>query len=180
MQRRLTAEERMEVARGSLESGDAATAMIHLRNVLQADPSNVEARVLLAEAAFKSGDFDSAAKEYLRAIDLGADAGRIPGAPGRVAGARGRPGRGAALHRSREAGDDARLRFWRAPGAGTQSGEPRKRVPAREAARRAGPGRPCEVALARLALAAQRTRRKPWPCSTRWPTPWPATSITGR
>jgi cellulose synthase operon protein C len=41
--------------------------------VLQEDPATSMARVLLAEASFKAGDFDSAAKEYLRAIDLGAE-----------------------------------------------------------------------------------------------------------
>lgn len=70
---RLTAEERLDVARTRLADGDAPTAVIHLKNVLQEDPSNVAARVLLAEASFKAGDFDSAAKEYLRAVDLGSE-----------------------------------------------------------------------------------------------------------
>ncbi|NGX17075.1 XrtA/PEP-CTERM system TPR-repeat protein PrsT [Wenzhouxiangella sp. XN24] len=70
---RLSDEERIASARDAMAGGDPAAAAIHLRNVLQADPSNVDARVLLAEAAFAIGDYDSAAKEYLRAIDLGAD-----------------------------------------------------------------------------------------------------------
>lgn len=76
----MTAEERVDLARKMLTEGDSATAAIHLRNVLQADPANVDARVMLAEATFAAGDFDSSAKEYLRALDLGADieAFRVP------------------------------------------------------------------------------------------------------
>lgn len=70
---RLDTEGRLELARGQLQQGDAASASIHLRNVLQEDPSHLEARILFAEATFMAGDHDSAAKEYLRAIDLGGD-----------------------------------------------------------------------------------------------------------
>jgi cellulose synthase operon protein C len=70
---RMSAEERLDLARSQLAEGDVPTASIHLRNVLQADPTNVEARILLAQAAFRYGDFDSAAKEFQRAVDLGAD-----------------------------------------------------------------------------------------------------------
>ena len=69
----LTAEERIEAARGELAQGEAAAAAIHMRNVLQDDPSNVEARLLLAEAALATGDVESAAKEFSRALDLGAE-----------------------------------------------------------------------------------------------------------
>lgn len=70
---RLTAEERMELARDQISTGDAPTAVIQMKNVLQDDPANVEARVLLAEASLRSGDIETAAKEYRRALDLGAD-----------------------------------------------------------------------------------------------------------
>ena len=70
---RLTAEEKVELARSQIAEGKAADAAIHLRNVLQDDPSNVAARILLAESALKVGDVETALKEYRRAIDLGAD-----------------------------------------------------------------------------------------------------------
>ena len=70
---KLTAEERLTRAERSLADGDAAAASIDLRNVLQEDPTNIAARILLAEAAAKSGDFDTAAKEFQRAVDLGGD-----------------------------------------------------------------------------------------------------------
>jgi cellulose synthase operon protein C len=153
----LTADERMDVARGSLESGDAATAMIHLRNVLQADPANVEARTLLAEAAFRSGDFESAAKEYLRAVDLGAEIGTFRA---RLAESLVRAGGLPEALRytdPAEAGADAALSFWRAAALG-RSGELTEARALLEGLR-GTPGMEgeVEVALARLSLAAQRT-----------------------
>lgn len=111
---RMTAEERMDEARIQLANDDAATAAIHLRNVLQQDPSNVEARVLLADASFRTGDFDSAAKEYLRAVDLGAepDALRL-----RLVESLVRAGGVAEALRytdPAEVGDDPELAYWRA------------------------------------------------------------------
>ena len=110
---RLTAEERMDLARTHLAQGDAPTAVIHMKNVLQEDPSNVAARVLLAEASFKAADYDSAAKEFLRAIELGAGADdhRLPLVESLV-----RAGgiQEALRHSDPEvAGDDPELRFWR-------------------------------------------------------------------
>ena len=111
---RMTAEERMEAARGELAAGDAPTAIIHLRNVLQQDPSNVDARVLLAEATFRAGDYESAAKEYLRAVDLGAsmDEFRLPLIEALVRAG----GIQEALRFSEpeEAGDSPEMTFWRA------------------------------------------------------------------
>ncbi|NHA15390.1 XrtA/PEP-CTERM system TPR-repeat protein PrsT [Thioalkalivibrio sp. XN279] len=69
----MTDAERIEQARTELAQGQAAAAAIHMRNVLQDDPSNVDARLLLAEAALQTGDMDAAAKEYRRALDLGAE-----------------------------------------------------------------------------------------------------------
>lgn len=68
---RMAPEQRIELARELLGRGDAPTAVIHLKNALQQDPSNVAARVLLGAASLQAGDYDSAAKEYLRALDLG-------------------------------------------------------------------------------------------------------------
>jgi cellulose synthase operon protein C len=153
----LTPDERMEVARGSLEGGDAATALIHLRNVLQADPANVEARILLAEAAFATGDFETAAKEYLRAVDLGADIGEFRA---RLAESLVRAGGLAEALRftdPAEAGDDAAVSFWRA-GALGGTGELKQARALLEGLRgTAGMAGQVEVALARLSLASQRT-----------------------
>ena len=54
-------------------SGDLPAAAIELKNVLQEDPTNLEARVLLAEVSVAAGDAASAIKEFGRAVDLGAD-----------------------------------------------------------------------------------------------------------
>ena len=65
--------ERMSRAETLSEQGDLAAAIIELRNVLQNDPVNVEARLMLARLALAAGDSPTAAKEYRRALDLGAD-----------------------------------------------------------------------------------------------------------
>ena len=54
-------------------AGELQAAVIELKNVLQNDPVNVEARVLLARVSLQAGDAVSAAKEFERAVDLGAD-----------------------------------------------------------------------------------------------------------
>ena len=73
----VTAEQRVDRAREYLAGDNAPAAIIELKNALQEDPVNVEARLLLAEASFQAGDPDTAVKEYERAIDLGADLERI-------------------------------------------------------------------------------------------------------
>ncbi|MEJ2516299.1 MAG: PEP-CTERM system TPR-repeat protein PrsT [Gammaproteobacteria bacterium] len=64
--------ERLDSARAYLEEGNAPAAIIELKNVLQDDPVNTEARLLLARASFQAGDAATAAKEFGRAVDLGA------------------------------------------------------------------------------------------------------------
>jgi len=153
---RLSPEERMDEARGRLAQDDPATAAIHLRNVLQQDPSNVEARVLLADASFRTGDYDSAAKEYLRALDLGAEPDplrlRLVESLVRAGGIE------EALRYTDPAdvGEDAELGFWRALALA--------RAGRREEARtlleslRSDPelGHRAQVGIARLELSAQR------------------------
>jgi cellulose synthase operon protein C len=110
---RLTADERVDLAREHLSQGDAATAVIQLKNALQHDPVNVEARILLAEASLRSGDIETAVKEYSRALDLGADidAFRVPYAEALV---RGGDGAGALqVTEPDEAGESAELAYWR-------------------------------------------------------------------
>lgn len=152
---RLTPEERMDQAREQMAGDDVATAAIHLRNVLQADPSNVEARVLLAEASFRSADFDSAAKEYLRAIDLGAtvDEFRLPLVESLVRA--GDPRQALRLTEPSDIGDDPEYLYWRGL-AYARSGQPDAGRQLLETLRDApGIGGRAQVALARIALGQQ-------------------------
>ena len=156
---RLTPEERLELAQEQLAAGDAPTAVIHLRNVLQGDPSNLEARVLLAEAAFRSADFDSAAKEYLRAIDLGANLEefRLPLVEALVRA--GGAAQALRLTEPDEVGDDDRLRYWRAL-ALARSGRPDEGRQLLEALRDSPEvGGLAQVGLARIALGQQQPER---------------------
>jgi putative PEP-CTERM system TPR-repeat lipoprotein len=154
---RMTDEERIATARDAMAGGDAATAAIHLRNVLQADPSNVDARVLLADAAFATGDYDSAAKEYLRAVDLGADI--EPFRAGLVESLVRAGGIEQALRYSEpgEAGVAPEVAYWHAM-ALLRSGQPEEAARALEALREIpGMAGRAQVGLARIALGAQRT-----------------------
>lgn len=56
----------LEDARKRMEAGDGNAAVIQLRNALQADPQNVEARLLLGQLYLGSGQFDAAEKELAR------------------------------------------------------------------------------------------------------------------
>ncbi len=72
--------ERMVRAESFHEQGNYQAEIIELKNVLQNDPVNLEARVRLGRASLVAGDAASAVKEYRRAVELGADADefRIP------------------------------------------------------------------------------------------------------
>jgi putative PEP-CTERM system TPR-repeat lipoprotein len=153
---RMSAEERLDLARSQLAEGDVPTASIHLRNVLQADPTNVEARILLAQAAFRYGDFDSAAKEYQRAVDLGADPEDFRAALVeslvRAGGAQ-----DALRYTDPEVvGDDPELAYWRAI-ALARAGRADEGVALLESLRDVPEwGDRAQVALARVALGNQR------------------------
>lgn len=58
-------------AKEAQDQGDLRTSMIELKNALQKNPSNVEARRLLGEISAKLGDGPTAEKELRRAIELG-------------------------------------------------------------------------------------------------------------
>ncbi|RPH66370.1 MAG: PEP-CTERM system TPR-repeat protein PrsT, partial [Burkholderiales bacterium] len=60
-------------AQASLAAADPRAAEIHLKNLLQQDEANAEARFLLAGIYHDSNDLRSAEKEYRRARDLGFD-----------------------------------------------------------------------------------------------------------
>lgn len=59
------------------ESGDHKSAIIQLKNVLQQNPDNSEARYLLGAIYNKTGDYQSAEKELRKALSLGMDAGKV-------------------------------------------------------------------------------------------------------
>ena len=64
-----------EKARTALERGDLRTATIELKNALQSDPTDADARLLLARIYLEVGNGEGAEKEIRVAIDLGADPG---------------------------------------------------------------------------------------------------------
>ncbi len=66
-----TATERIEQAKQHRSDGDSRSAVIELRNALQDEPENAEARALLGRIQFELEDMASAEKELRRALDLG-------------------------------------------------------------------------------------------------------------
>ena len=60
-------------ARASLDQGDFATASIHLRNALQADPASVDARMLMARLGLETGDAELAVSQLEWLRDDGVD-----------------------------------------------------------------------------------------------------------
>jgi cellulose synthase operon protein C len=153
---RLSADERLDLARAHLGKGDAPTAVVHLKNVLQEDPSNVDARVLLADASLAAGDYDGAAKEYMRAVELGADLGDFRLS---LVEALARAGGNQEVLRytdPAEVGDDPALSYWRALALG-RLGRAEEAQQAFEALR-ALPEftHRAELGLARIALGSQR------------------------
>ena len=67
----ISPEQRVERARGAMDSGEIRTAIIELKNALQAEPNNGSARLLLGQAYARAGDGASAQKELGRARELG-------------------------------------------------------------------------------------------------------------
>ena len=64
--------ELLEQAQAAMQSGQIRTAEIHLKNLLQDEPDNVEARLLLGEVLVSLGDGIGAESNLRRAVDLGA------------------------------------------------------------------------------------------------------------
>ncbi len=70
----------MADAQKYLEKGDAKSAVIQLKNALQADPGHIEARLLLAALYVRLADGLGAEKEFKRAGQLGAATSQwVPG-----------------------------------------------------------------------------------------------------
>jgi putative PEP-CTERM system TPR-repeat lipoprotein len=68
---RETPEELLELTTAAMKAGDLRTASIHVRNLLQQDPANVDARLLLAQISLGLGDPASAEAAARRAIQEG-------------------------------------------------------------------------------------------------------------
>ena len=68
----LWASESSDKARAALDRGDYRTATIELKNALQQDPNDVDARLLLAQMHLRSGNGAAAEKEIKSAIELDA------------------------------------------------------------------------------------------------------------
>jgi cytochrome c-type biogenesis protein CcmH/NrfG len=64
-------EELLARARQAQTDGDLRAAVIDLRTVLQNEPDNVEARLMLGRIALKTGDAFEAEKSLRRAVELG-------------------------------------------------------------------------------------------------------------
>lgn len=67
------ASDAVDKARGYFEADDHRAAVIELKNALQSDPGDIEARLLLGTIYLDLKDGASAEKELRRAADLGAD-----------------------------------------------------------------------------------------------------------
>lgn len=68
-----TPDELLADARAAFASGELSTADIHLRNLLQEDPENPAARLLLGQVRVGLGDMAAAEVQLQRAVELGAD-----------------------------------------------------------------------------------------------------------
>src|SRR5688572_25308010 len=61
---------RFDRAKQAFDAGDLAAAQIDLKVVLQENPQNVEARLLLADVLMRVGDVAGAASELMGAVEL--------------------------------------------------------------------------------------------------------------
>lgn len=68
-----TPQQHIQKAKDSLDRGDLRTSIIELKNALQQNPDNAEARLLLGEIYLKVKQGNDAEKELLRAQKLGVD-----------------------------------------------------------------------------------------------------------
>jgi putative PEP-CTERM system TPR-repeat lipoprotein len=64
-------EERISSAETYLSTGEYAAAIIELKNALREAPDDAKARELIANASYHVADFETAADEYARALELG-------------------------------------------------------------------------------------------------------------
>jgi putative PEP-CTERM system TPR-repeat lipoprotein len=69
--------DRLERGEQAFESGDYRAAIVDAKAILQDEPENVAARVLLGRSSLRIGDPRSAEKELRKALQLGADRGSV-------------------------------------------------------------------------------------------------------
>jgi putative PEP-CTERM system TPR-repeat lipoprotein len=72
-----TPEELLADARTAIAAGEIRTAEIHLKNLLQGEPDNATARLLLGQVSLASGDLPAAEQNLQLALGLGADASLV-------------------------------------------------------------------------------------------------------
>ncbi|MEL7023439.1 MAG: XrtA/PEP-CTERM system TPR-repeat protein PrsT [Pseudomonadota bacterium] len=72
-----TAEDRVARAEEYLAAGDYRAAVLEARSALQDSPANIDARLIFADSSRRVGDYRTAAAEYSRATELGANPGRF-------------------------------------------------------------------------------------------------------
>lgn len=70
-------EAHFEQGKALLAKGDRKGAIVELKNTLQSQPDNMEARLLLGEAHLAAEAHEDAEKELRQALEKGADAGRV-------------------------------------------------------------------------------------------------------
>ena len=76
--------DRLERAQAAFSKNEFRAAIIDTRNILQQEPGNREARLLLGRAALRVNDAATAEKELRRALELGADPDTVIGDLGRA------------------------------------------------------------------------------------------------
>lgn len=66
-----------EKGKAFLDKGELASAVIELKNAVQAEESSLDARVALGEALERTGDLIGAEQNYRRALEMGGDADNL-------------------------------------------------------------------------------------------------------
>lgn len=79
-----TPEDQIEAAKKAQQQGDHKTAIVELKTALQQQPSHGEARFLLAQSLYLTGEMAGADKELKRARELGAPAEKLTPLYGKV------------------------------------------------------------------------------------------------
>lgn len=81
--------QRIEAAQQSMHDANYRAAEVHLKNVLDNDPDNLQTRLMLAEVHLGLNDLLAAEKELQRAVDLGAETAQTRRLQLRILAARG-------------------------------------------------------------------------------------------
>jgi len=68
-----TSQEYMQAGETSLAQAKIGDAIVQFKNAVRVEPTNPEARKLLATAYLKHGDYISAEKEFNKALELGSN-----------------------------------------------------------------------------------------------------------